>query len=364
MKKLKESLIKSAQYGDIDALDIIIKEFSISAYYYAVKALNDHDDAEDFVQIALKRMVENIHKYDKKKSCFSIFCQTIVEHEFNKFIRSIKRYQSRVVNDEDSVYTICDFDHTSNTEKLMLSDLEIYIGEELYKVLYYKIGLCYTFEQMSKIFNCSLSTIKRKYDEAMKEAKQYIKGTTMKKNIKELIKQDINNSYKVEYDLNELHDSFVPKTYSKNEVHISKKRLVLYFILVCVLGVFIGALRLGYFNANSQMITNELREFVYDEYGCKIQDIDLWYSLKIDEDNTLYIFYKNIKSNSKINNAYIYMYKTKNNYDNMFIITNNFKIKIENNSFGVLTEKDSNDPNQTIEFSIEINGKIKDFLLN
>ena len=56
MKKLKESLIKSAQYGDIDALDIIIKEFSISAYYYAVKALNDHDDAEESRMRALEKI--------------------------------------------------------------------------------------------------------------------------------------------------------------------------------------------------------------------------------------------------------------------------------------------------------------------
>lgn len=175
MKKITENLIKKAQCGDMNALDIILEEFSKIAYYHSVKILKNYDDANDCVQLSLNRLVISIHKYDSKISSFNLWCHSIVENEIHNYMRTSKRYQSRVVNDEESVYNIADDAFTDNLMS-MLSDLEKQIGEEKYKVLFYKIGLKYSFQELTEIFDCSLSTIKRKYSEALNEAKKYIEG--------------------------------------------------------------------------------------------------------------------------------------------------------------------------------------------
>ena len=175
MKKITENLIKKAQYGDMYALDIILEEFSKIAYYHSIKILKNYDDANDCVQLSLNRLVISIHKYDSKISSFNLWCHSIVENEIHNYMRTSKRYQSRVVNDEESVYNIIDDDDTNNILAI-LSDLEKEIGEEKYKVLFYKIGLKYSFSELAELYNCSLSTAKRKFAEALKEAKKYIEG--------------------------------------------------------------------------------------------------------------------------------------------------------------------------------------------
>ena len=55
----------------------------------------------------------------------------------------------------------------------MLSQLERRIGKEKYKILMLKIEQNYQFDEISKIMNMSLRTVKRRYADALEEAREY-----------------------------------------------------------------------------------------------------------------------------------------------------------------------------------------------
>lgn len=60
MKKITTKLIISAQYGDLEALDYLLDEFSKFAKYRISKTLHNHSDIEDCIQIALSNYVKGL----------------------------------------------------------------------------------------------------------------------------------------------------------------------------------------------------------------------------------------------------------------------------------------------------------------
>lgn len=174
MKKITSKLIAEAQRGNLEALDQILEGFSVYAYYHALAVLNNKQDADDCVQQALINLVEYIHTYDDKPKYFYGWTHKIIENVTKNYKRTQIRYQARVQNDEDSTFIAEDINSISNETKLMLSDLEKHIGEDLYKILLYKIGYEYQYDDIAKILNLSLSTVKRKYKEALNAAQQYL----------------------------------------------------------------------------------------------------------------------------------------------------------------------------------------------
>ena len=174
MKKITSKLIAEAQRGNLEALDQLLEGFSVYAYYYALAELNNKYDADDCVQQALINFVEYLHTYDDKPKFFYGWTHKIIENVTKNYKRTQIRYQARVQNDEDSTFIAEDINSISNETKLMLSDLEKHIGEDLYKILLYRIGYEYQYDDIAKILNLSLSTVKRKYKEALNAAQQYL----------------------------------------------------------------------------------------------------------------------------------------------------------------------------------------------
>lgn len=174
MKKITSKLIAEAQRGNLEALDQLLEGFSVYAYYYALAELNNKYDADDCVQQALINFVEYLHTYDDKPKFFYGWTHKIIENVTKNYKRTQIRYQARVQNDEDSTFIAEDIHSMPSETKLILSDLEKHIGEDLYKILLYKIGYEYQYDDISKILNLSLSTVKRKYKEALNAAQQYL----------------------------------------------------------------------------------------------------------------------------------------------------------------------------------------------
>ena len=71
----------------------------------------------------------------------------------------------------------------------MLEHLKMHIGEEDYNLLYDRIGHQLKFEVLAEMYNCSLSTIKRKYVLALNKAKEYVGEENDKKGTKKVNKK-------------------------------------------------------------------------------------------------------------------------------------------------------------------------------
>ena len=173
MKVITNKIIKAAQYGDIDALTIILDEFDKFAYYYAIQKLNNKDIAQDCVQKSLNYLAKNIHTYDLKTNQFYGWGRSIIDNVLRNSMRDEYRYKSKIENNDEYVLNTSDNKMSSGEFSCMLSQLERIIGEEKYKILIMKVLQNYQLNEISKLLNIPLRTLNRKYAAALKEAREY-----------------------------------------------------------------------------------------------------------------------------------------------------------------------------------------------
>ena len=189
MNGINKKLIKDAQYGNEVALKKLLKEISKYAFYRTYKEIGIKEDAEESVQSILNRVSQTLHKFDFSDKHFMNWINKIIDHEIFNKIRTNVRFEAVVaINDE---YTIDYPDYkTSTPERLtMLEHLKMHIGEEDYILLYDRIGHQLKFEVLAEMYNCSLSTIKRKYVLALNKAKEYVGEENDKKGTKKVNKK-------------------------------------------------------------------------------------------------------------------------------------------------------------------------------
>ena len=186
----------------------------------------------------------------------------------------------------------------------------------------------------------------------------------MKKNIKKLIKEDFQKSYSCGYNKEEVLQNFVVKEKDKELIHTTKRKLILQYCLIGILGILMGmtatALKESLLCEN-QVITQEFKKYLKEE-GYRGMNPDARYIITVGDEMTVYIYlFNNI--NKKDYNYYYYFVKTTSNkkYD---LKISNRTYEIENNSHGLLTVIEKQEEKQELEFSIEINGKVKKYVLN
>lgn len=174
MNSITNEIILKAQYGDHESLNKILKPLSQFAFYKAIKMLRNKEDAEDCVQSVLNNVAKNLHKYNFIDGSFINWCIVIIDNEITNKLRSNNRYDSIVSLNDEYTYNYSDDANMSSDRKLMLSEVEKILGEEEYKILFYKEGHLLTFGKIAEIMKCSEITVKRKYYAAMKKAKAFI----------------------------------------------------------------------------------------------------------------------------------------------------------------------------------------------
>ena len=188
----------------------------------------------------------------------------------------------------------------------------------------------------------------------------------MSNKIEKIIEQDINNNYKVEYNKEELYKNFIPKTNNKKTIYITKLKLTFSLLIVCIVGLVLGCTisYIGHYkNNNSDIITDEFREFV-SGYGQDVNDIDLYYYLCVDNRCNLYIYKKTKQDNNEKEILYFYYAKFSKDPIKVKLHINNNGTILNENPYGLLAKNKLETSMQEINFSIEIDGKIKQFILN
>ena len=185
----------------------------------------------------------------------------------------------------------------------------------------------------------------------------------MKKNIKKLIKEDFQKSYSCGYNKEEVLQNFVVKEKDKELIHTTKRKLILQYCLIGILGILMGMTSCAFtfreINDNN-VITQEFREYLREE-GYRVEIVKEKYLITIDEEIVLYIY----EMDSFINVNYInYYFIVKSSLNSKIILNTEYQnIPVENNSYGMIAKKEKQEE-QTIEFSIEIDGKVKNYVLN
>ncbi len=186
----------------------------------------------------------------------------------------------------------------------------------------------------------------------------------MKNKIKKYIEDDFNKSYKCNVDVNKIIQN---ANIQIQEEPIKKKSFILkpiyQIVMICVL-VLVMSFTIVYINLDNKsddILTCEFKKYMKSYEVKYTEEYD--YSIKVGKDLKIYIFKcYNLKND---NNDYLfYIFKSKQEISNCYIIIDNDKTSVIQDSFGLLKIIDENTIDKSIKFSVEINGEIKDFVLN
>ena len=177
----------------------------------------------------------------------------------------------------------------------------------------------------------------------------------MKKNLKQKIKEDISNSYAIEYDKELLHNKLVVKQ-DDNIKYNSKLKLVLKYAMVFIIGLVIGVCTYSFLSLEdnkSKILTNELKKEI-KELGYKIEDDNIYCIFNFNEKDEIYIF------KNDDDNKYIYIVKKGCKSQKIYLVSGNKKNEIFDKSFGIISK---NDDEEYTKFYIEIDGETQEFIL-
>ena len=183
--KISDRIIKLAQKDDVDALDYIIDNYSNLAYYHSLTIVKDKFAAEDCAQVAIEKIASHLKEYDFNSSSFNTWAYTIINNTALNYIKVNERYNKRVVNDVEVVYTYCDDNNETNDLNILMSDIKRIVGELDYQILILKLGNNFRFSDISEALNITESKAKRRYYEAIEKVKKQLEGQYEKENRKD-----------------------------------------------------------------------------------------------------------------------------------------------------------------------------------
>ena len=178
-----------------------------------------------------------------------------------------------------------------------------------------------------------------------------------KKELKKLIKNDIETNYNVNYNEEEALSHFVVKEKVKN----TKLRIALNYAVVCLIGIVLGiviCIPLGKFGGQNN-ITEEFEAFVNKD-GDYICENNLKYNLNFYDRCNIIIY----RVESKDIANYYYIIKIDDFIIKPYLFYKNQKLELTHNSFGLLDSFDKNKEEETLKFHIEVDGKTIEYVLN
>ena len=192
------AILKKAQSGDNEAIDLILKEYSKLLSFNAQKYYLVGAEKEDLVQEGILGLLKAIKFYDETKSSFSSFAFLCIRREMISAIRKANTQKHMVLNEalktnailEDST-NFDDEEHNinnykspeSNPEEIYLLKEEI---EEFKKfsennfskfekeVLTYLIR-GYSYREIAKILSKNLKSIDNTIQRIRKKSEEWIK---------------------------------------------------------------------------------------------------------------------------------------------------------------------------------------------
>lgn len=171
MKLSDEQIIKRIIKGNTEGYKVLFNRYSNKIYYLAYKHLNNMEDADDCVQEVFIRAFKFLNSFQASKSSFSNWIYHITINKINDIARIRNKRMSVEILDNVIVDNGSFDEHNEN--KILLTELEKYLGEIPYQVLLLKNGLNLKFSEIAEQIGWTECKTKHVYYKAYKKAREY-----------------------------------------------------------------------------------------------------------------------------------------------------------------------------------------------
>jgi RNA polymerase sigma-70 factor (ECF subfamily) len=178
-----EEIIISYKNDKEEAFKIIVDRYTSPLFNFATR-LSGRNDASDIVQEIFIKIWKNINNFDAEKASFKTWIFTIARNTITDFLRKKRSILFSDMNDDENINS---FAENIETEEL-LPDLALqkledsqFLNKTLQKlrldyqevlILHYQEEM--TFEEIGKILNKSLNTVKSQHRRAVIELRKLL----------------------------------------------------------------------------------------------------------------------------------------------------------------------------------------------
>jgi len=171
----EEILVLKAKKGDKKALEKLFQDNYSVVYGYMLKLILDENIAKDFTQEAMLKAILNIKKF-KGKSKFSTWLITIATNAYKDNIKKIKGREVNIesivtTSNENLEETIIIKETFQNIKRILLD-----IPESKRMVFILKHYYDYSYEEISKIVDCPIGTVRSRLHYCIKKIKNELDG--------------------------------------------------------------------------------------------------------------------------------------------------------------------------------------------
>lgn len=182
MNKTKIKIIKSAQKGDKQALEELIKEESDNIYTTLFYLKKDENEIVDIMQDVLIKLSKKITQL-KNPIYFKTWLNQIIVNSYYDYLRRTKKYSNTMnLVDEENNSTIDIADYNSNPQnEILYSELDYIIKTSIQNLpLQYKIPIALreiqglSYDEISNVTNTAIGTVKSRIARARAKIKNDI----------------------------------------------------------------------------------------------------------------------------------------------------------------------------------------------
>lgn len=172
MERISKKTIERLKARDKEAFSEIFLLYKDRVYYFALKYVKNHQDAQDIVQDTFIRCLEKIHLFSGSTQSFNLWFMTIAKNQILNYIRDKRRRNELCILNDELVYS------RRSTADLTLEELELeeirkLIGEHKYFMLIKRYVFGETIKEIAKDQNKSTESIRREIKEAFAIIKKY-----------------------------------------------------------------------------------------------------------------------------------------------------------------------------------------------
>ncbi|MBD3183999.1 sigma-70 family RNA polymerase sigma factor [Candidatus Poribacteria bacterium] len=186
-----EVLVNRVKEGDLSAFDTLMKKYSKSIYYLALRMTKSHEDAEDISQEVFAKVFKALPTW-KPRASFYTWLRTIAVNLCIDYHRTKVRHKTQLIENKDGVAVV---DITSDpadsplrsTEAEELKQKILKAAEKLSSrqreafmlVTYGGLSL----KEASEIMGCAVGTIKAHLNRATAKMRDFLKDVVDEWNI-------------------------------------------------------------------------------------------------------------------------------------------------------------------------------------
>lgn len=186
MSDIEKMLIKKSKAGDIESFEILISSYDKKAYNIAFRMMGNEEDAKDMAQEAMLRVYRAIKGF-REQSSFSTWLYRIVTNVCLDELR--RRKKESTISLDNTIETdsgemrleICSDKETPEyayerlEQRQLIADAINQLNEEYRSVIVLRDVQGFSYEEISKILDCSLGTIKSRINRARNALRNKLK---------------------------------------------------------------------------------------------------------------------------------------------------------------------------------------------